>query len=66
MEKFTLKKNIQNIQQKLNIPITPENAYIGIAKHDADKPKLQPQTQTQNAKYLDELYSADFIDNYFS
>ena len=66
MEKYGLKKFIQ---KKLNIPITPENVYtsIGIGKHDpVDEQKQKPIPQEKNVKYLDELYSTSFIDDYFS
>lgn len=67
MEKYVSKKSIQ---KKLNIPITPENVYtttsIGIKYDHSDaRPKPHPQQQ-KNVKYLDELYSASFMDHYFS
>ena len=68
MEKNAVKKFIQ---KKLNIPITPENVYTNtsIGKHnataDADN-HTHTHTHTKNAKYLDELYSAAFMDDYFS
>jgi len=64
MEKYELKKYIQ---KKLNIPITPENVYTsaGIKKHDATTDALV-NAVTKNVKYIDELYSAAFMDDYFS
>jgi hypothetical protein len=66
MEKNAVKKFIQ---KKLNIPITPENVYTSLGKHnataDADT-HTHTHTHTKNAKYLDELYSAAFMDDYFS
>lgn len=64
MEKYDLKKFIK---RKLNIPITPENVYTNttIGKKD-DTIQIKEKPQLQNAKYLDELYSATFTDNYFS
>ena len=68
MEKNAVKKFIQ---KKLNIPITPENVYTSLGKHnataDADThTHNHTHTHTKNAKYLDELYSAAFMDDYFS
>ena len=64
MEKYDLKKFIK---RKLNIPITPENVYTNttIGKQD-DTIQTKEKLQLQNAKYLDELYSAAFTDDYFS
>lgn len=62
MEKNALKKFIQ---KKLNIPITPENVYTSLGKHNATA-DAHTHTQTKNAKYLDDLYSAAFMDDYFS
>jgi hypothetical protein len=64
MEKYDLKKFIK---RKLNIPITPENVYTNttIGKQD-DTIQTKEKLQLQNAKYLDELYSATFTDDYFS
>ena len=55
------------IQKKLNIPITPENVYtrVGIKKHDANA-DARVNADAKNAKYIDELYSAAFMDDYFS
>ena len=58
MEKYALKRIIQ---KKLNIPITPENVYTSIGKHNATA-----DAHAKNAKYLDELYSAAFMADYFS
>jgi hypothetical protein len=58
MEKNAV-KNI--IQKKLNIPITPENVYTSLGKHNATS-----EAHIKNAKYLDELYSAAFMADYFS
>jgi hypothetical protein len=74
MEKYGLKKFIQ---KKLNIPITPENVYTntsigkGDAKDDAKddakyKMKEKSPSLERTAKYLDELYSTSFVDDYFS
>jgi hypothetical protein len=64
MEKYAVKKFIQ---KKLNIPITPENVYTSLGKHNAaTDTNANTQTQLPNAKYLDELYSAAFMDDYFS
>jgi hypothetical protein len=70
MEKYGLKKFIQ---KKLNIPITPENVYVNtsIGKYnsdDVDEPKKKEKQSPleKNAKYLDELYSTTFTDDYFS
>jgi hypothetical protein len=72
MEKYELKKFIK---RKLNIPITPENVYTNtsIGKHDASadanvdtNTNTNTQLNIQNVKYLDELYSAAFMDDYFS
>ncbi len=65
MEKYGLKKFIQ---KKLNIPITPENVYTNtsIGNHHAADTKEQSHPIPKNAKYLDELYSASFMDDYFS
>ena len=70
MEKYELKKYIQ---KKLNIPITPESVYTNtsIGKHDASADanvdtNTNAKLHIQNAKYLDELYSAAFMDDYFS
>lgn len=72
MEKYGLKKNIQ---KKLNIPITPENVYATTSignKYETSDPKehthphRHPQLPQKNVKYLDELYSASFMDAYFS
>ena len=74
MEKYGLKKFIQ---KKLNIPITPENVYTNtsIGKNDTkddtkgnikDKTKEKSPQLERNAKYLDELYSTSFVDDYFS
>jgi hypothetical protein len=64
MEKNAVKKFIQ---KKLNIPITPENVYTSLGKHNATADAhTKTQTQPPNAKYLDELYSAAFMDDYFS
>jgi len=68
MEKYALKRIIQ---KKLNIPITPENVYTNtsIGKHNAiadTQSNTDTHADTKNAKYLDELYSADFMDDYFS
>ena len=64
MEKYELKKLIK---RKLNIPITPENVYTNttIGKQD-DTIQTKEHPQLQNSKYLDELYSAAFMDDYFS
>ena len=64
MEKNAVKKFIQ---KKLNIPITPENVYrnTNLGKHNAT-PDAHANTDTKNAKYLDELYSAAFMADYFS
>ncbi len=64
MEKNAV-KNI--IQKKLNIPITPENVYrnTNLGKHNATA-DAHANTDTKNAKYLDELYSAAFMADYFS
>jgi hypothetical protein len=62
MEKNAVKKLIQ---KKLNIPITPENVYTSLGKHNAAA-HAKTQTHPPNAKYLDELYSAAFMDDYFS
>jgi hypothetical protein len=64
MEKYELKKFIK---RKLNIPITPESVYTNtsIGKQD-DIIHTKEQPQLQNVKYLDELYSAAFMDDYFS
>jgi hypothetical protein len=70
MEKIAVKKFIQ---KKLNIPITPENVYTSIGKHndnaiaDANAhANTDTHTHAKKAKYLDELYSATFTDDYFS
>jgi hypothetical protein len=70
MEKYGLKKFIQ---KKLNIPITPENVYTNtsIGKDDTkdkikDKIKEKSSPLERNVKYLDELYSTTFTDDYFS
>ena len=66
MEKYAVKKIIQN---KLNIPITPENVYTNIGKHNAtpdSHARANTDTHIKNAKYIDELYSAAFIADYFS
>jgi hypothetical protein len=66
MEKNAMKKFIQ---KKLNIPITPENVYTSIGKHNATTDthaNTDTHTDTKNAKYLDELYSAAFMADYFS
>lgn len=62
MEKNAVKKFIQ---KKLNIPITPENVYTSLGKHNAEA-DANTQTHPPNAKYLDELYSAAFMADYFS
>ena len=64
MEKNAVKKFIQ---KKLNIPITPENVYrnTSIGKHNATS-DAHANTDAKNAKYLDELYSAAFMADYFS
>ena len=64
MEKYALKKFIK---RKLNIPITPENVYTcaGVGKHDA-KRDARVNADTKYVKYIDELYSAAFMDDYFS
>ena len=64
MEKYELKKYIQ---KKLNIPITPEIVYTsaGIKKHDTTT-DARVNAVTKNVKYIDELYSAAFMDDYFS
>ena len=64
MEKNAVKKFIQ---KKLNIPITPENVYrnTSIGKHNATS-DARANTDAKNAKYLDELYSAAFMTDYFS
>jgi len=59
MEKYGLKKIIQ---KKLNIPITPENVYVSVGKHQIANTK----EDDKNVKYLDQLYSAAFMDDYFS
>lgn len=58
MEKYAVTKFIQ---KKLNIPITPENVYTSLGKHNAAE-----DTNAKNAKYLDELYSTAFMADYFS
>lgn len=64
MEKNALKKFIQ---KKLNIPITPENVYTNLGKHNATADAhTHTDTDAKNAKYLDDLYSAAFMDDYFS
>jgi hypothetical protein len=64
MEKYALKRIIQ---KKLNIPITPENVYASIGKHNATADaQTNTHTHTKNAKYLDELYSTAFMADYFS
>jgi uncharacterized protein (DUF39 family) len=67
MEKYGL-KNL--IKKKLNIPITPENVYTNVGKHDADievkKQDYKYNPQPKNVKYMDELYSTSFMDDYFS
>jgi hypothetical protein len=68
MEKYELKKIIK---RKLNIPITPESVYTNtsIGKHDASADAnvdTNAKLHIQNVKYLDELYSAAFMDDYFS
>ena len=72
MEKYELKKFIK---RKLNIPITPESVYTNtsIGKHDASadanvntNTTTNTQLHIQNVKYIDELYSAAFMDDYFS
>jgi hypothetical protein len=64
MEKNAVKKFIQ---KKLNIPITPENVYTSIGKHNATADAhANTDAHTKNAKYLDELYSAAFMTDYFS
>jgi len=74
MEKYELKKFIK---RKLNIPITPESVYTNtsIGKHDASadanvdtntNTNTNTQLHIQNVKYLDELYSAAFMEDYFS
>ena len=66
MEKYGLKKNIQ---KKLNIPITPENVYAttSIGKHNANtESNIITDPLLKNVKYIDELYSASFMDAYFS
>lgn len=72
MEKYELKKFIK---RKLNIPITPENVYTNtsIGKHDASadanvdtNTTTNTQLHIQNVKYIDELYSTAFMDDYFS
>ena len=72
MEKYGLKKFIQ---KKLNIPITPENVYTNtsIGKPNSDdvdelkkKEKQKQLSLVKNVKYLDELYSTTFTDDYFS
>jgi hypothetical protein len=64
MEKYALKRIIQ---KKLNIPITPENVYTSIGKHNATADAhANTDTHVKNAKYLDELYSAAFMADYFS
>jgi hypothetical protein len=76
MEKYELKKFIK---RKLNIPITPENVYTNtsIGKHDASADasadanvdtttNTNTQLHIQNVKYIDELYSSSFMDDYFS
>ena len=67
MEKYVSTKSIQ---KKLNIPITPENVYATTSIGNKDEthnthPNPHPKQQ-KNVKYLDELYSASFIDHYFS
>ena len=64
MEKYELKKYIQ---KKLNIPITPENVYTsaGVGKHDATR-DARVNADTKDVKYIDELYTATFMDDYFS
>jgi hypothetical protein len=72
MEKYELKKFIK---RKLNIPITPENVYTNtsIGKHNASADanvdtttNTNTQLHIQNVKYIDELYSSSFMDDYFS
>ena len=70
MEKNAMKKFIQ---KKLNIPITPENVYTSIGKHNATADAhtntdahVNTDAHAKNAKYLDELYSAAFMADYFS
>ena len=58
MEKYAVTKFIQ---KKLNIPITQENVYSSLGKHNAAE-----DTNAKNAKYLDELYSTAFMADYFS
>ena len=64
MEKYELKKFIK---RKLNIPITPENVYTSVGKHNVKADAhAHAHTDEKNVKYLDELYSAAFMDDYFS
>jgi hypothetical protein len=64
MEKNAVKKFIQ---KKLNIPITPESVYTSLGKHNATADAhTNTDTHAKNAKYLDELYSAAFMADYFS
>jgi hypothetical protein len=64
MEKYAVTRFIQ---KKLNIPITPENVYTSLGKHNAaEDTHANANANAKNAKYLDELYSAAFIVDYFS
>jgi hypothetical protein len=62
MEKYAVTRFIQ---KKLNIPITPENVYTSLGKHNSAE-DTNANANAKNAKYLDELYSAAFIVDYFS
>lgn len=62
MEKYAVTKFIQT---KLNIPITPENVYTSIGNHNSSA-DAYTNTDAKNVKYLDELYSTAFVDDYFS
>lgn len=60
--------NKQQPKPKINIPKTPQQLFIKKAD-DVNKPQpqihLEPLKSIKTVKYLDELYSATFLDDYF-
>ena len=73
--------NKQQPKPKINIPKTPQQLFIKKTDDDKQHQRQQPQLQHQHqhqpqihleqlkpiktVKYLDELYSATFLDDYF-
>jgi len=62
--------NKQQAKPKINIPKTPQQLFLkkgDDVKQQQQKPQIQLEAlkPVKTVKYIDELYSATFLDDYF-